>query len=1325
MRRQLLFFIVLQLFVSIFSNTGVVLLQGTAGNSQITGKITLTYVSEVNSSRTVITGSISGLQPNTVHGFHIHEFGDLSKIDGTGTGGHWNPYGGVHGFLTQNNSHAGDLGNVTANALGIADVNITSTKVLLNGNVSAIGKGMIVHQLFDDGVSQPTGAAGKRYAQGVIGIQNFANNKATSELNSFAVCEFEGLNSTLYGRVLFTQNSGQSTVRVQATICGLTPNSAHGFHVHQYGDLTGADRTANVGGHWNPLESNHAYPPSSSRHFGDMGNITADKYGVAIFDSTFDLLALNGNNSIVGRAIVIHEKADDGAGATGNAGNKLGSCVIGYKNSLPNLPTCPKIAEATVLLVGTSGNEGISGKITIQHIEANTSRITGSITGLAENSIHGFHIHQFGDLSKTDGTGTGGHWNPYGGVHGFLTDSNSHAGDLGNITADSQGTATVNITSTKLSLLGDISAIGKGMIVHQLFDDGISQPTGAAGKRFAQGIVGIKNTAINQASSEQNSFAVCEFKGLNSKTVGRILFTQNIDSTVRVQSKICGLTTNGAHGFHVHEFGDLTGIDRTTSVGGHWNPLGSNHAYPPSSSRHFGDMGNITVDKYGTGTYDNKLDLLTLNGINSVLGRAVVVHEKNDDGAGATGNAGSKLGSCVIGSVDTLPSLPTCPKPGKASVLLKGTKGNEGISGKIYLNFDGQNTHITGTVSGLNANSIHGFHIHQFGDISKEDGTATGGHWNPNGGVHGFLSDTNSHAGDLGNITANSQGISTIDINSTKVLLNGNVSAVGLGMIIHELPDDGVSQPTGAAGKRLAQGVIGIQNDVNSFATNEKNSFAVCEFGSGHDYLYGRILFTQNAGNVTVQAIVCGLNRNGIQGFHVHQYGDLTGTEITSNVGGHWNPLGSNHSFPPSTSRHFGDMGNILSNQEGKGKYEATLNLLDLNGEYSIIGRAVVIHEKNDDGTGATGNAGNKIGSCVIGAVNTLPSLPTCPVQISGAEATVLLVGTAGNEKVSGNATLSYSSGKTTIKGTVEGLSANSIHGFHIHSYGDLSKTDGTGTGGHWNPYNGVHGPLTLSTRHAGDLGNITADSDGIAKFTIVTEKLPLSGELSAVGKGMIVHQLPDDGVSQPTGNAGSRYAQGVIGIKSKATCEKNKYAVCEFFGSLSKNLNGRILFTQHQNNTVTVEALICGLMKSTSHGFHVHEFGDLTGSSRTSNVGGHWNPLGSNHSYPSTPIRHFGDMGNITVNDGGVAVYINTLDLLTLNGNYSIVGRAVVIHEKNDDGAGATGNAGSKLGSCVIGSVDTLPSLPATCPTSTTGNASTHSIGFMILISFFIQFLL
>eukprot|EP01080_Neovahlkampfia_damariscottae_P009527 gene9527-1733_t len=1304
--------VLLLLLSSCFSQTqkGVVYLNGTTGNTGISGIVTFSY----DGANTTISGTISGLAVNSIHGIHVHQFGDISKTDGTGTGGHWNPYSGVHGFLTQNNSHAGDLGNITADGTGVATFTIVSTKIKLNGNDSAIGKGMILHSNFDDGVTQPTGNAGSRLAQGVIGIKNEVNNNATSEKNSFAVCELIGVYGAPYGRVLFTQNA-DSTVRVQAEICSLSQND-HGFHIHQFGDLSGTDISTNTGGHFNPTGASHAYPPSPNRHYGDMGNLTVINT-IGKYDAKLDLLTLNGVNSIVGRAVVVHSGADDGTGATGNAGSKVATCVIGAVDTLPSLVTCPVpltpetvyYGQGAVLLEGTAGNEGVKGKVYFNYSSGTKSTtVTGTISGLAANSVHGFHVHQYGDLSKSDGTGTGGHWNPTSGTHGYPNFAGRHAGDLGNITADATGVAIVNVVTDKLTMFGNESAIGKGVVLHAQADDGVTQPTGNAGSRLAQGVIGIQNIGNNNATAYQDSFAVCEFKSVSgSSPFGRILFTQNGGGTVRVQAKICGMTPNGQNGFHVHEFGDLTGTDRSTNTGGHWNPTGATHAYPPTATRHYGDMGNIVADANGAGNYDANLDLLTLVGSNSIVGRAVVIHSGKDDGTGTTGNAGSKLGTCVIGSVATLPSLVTCPAPfAYGSVLIKGTEGNSGITGKLFLNYysTGLETIITGTISGLPANSIHGMHIHQYGDISKTDGTGTGGHWNPFGGVHGPLTLSNRHAGDLGNITADATGTATVSIVSDKVSLLSNISAIGRAIIIHAKPDDGVSQPTGNAGSRLAQGIIGIQNVVNNNATSDQHTYAVCQFSGVSPSVYGQIHFTQNQDStVTVQAEICGLSPNAQNGFHVHQFGDQTGSDVTTNVGGHWNPTGASHAYPPSPNRHFGDMGNITANTYGIAKINQKFDLLTLNGKYSIIGRAIVLHAGADDGTGASGNAGSKLGSCVIGTVNSLPTLSQCPE--SDKRGIVLMEGTQGNENIRGTIELNYFSKTniTTVSGSISGLAANSIHAIHVHQYGDLSKKDGTSTGGHWNPSGGVHGLLTATNSHAGDLGNITADATGKATFSFVSSKLLLSGADSAIGKGMIVHSGSDDGVSQPTGNAGSRIAAGVIGIKNvpknNATSEKNSFAVCEFEGEDAPSIHfGRILFTEN-GGTVRVQARICGMSPSSSNGFHIHEFGDITGSTITANVGGHWNPTGASHAYPPSPNRHYGDMGNLTTDADGVGSYDSTLDLLTLNGINSIVGRAVVVHDLKDDGTGATGNAGTKFGTCVIGTVATLPAFQ-TCPT-------------------------
>jgi Cu-Zn family superoxide dismutase len=74
------------------------------------------------------------------------------------------------------------------------------------------------------------------------------------------------------------------------------------------------------------------------------------------------------------------------------------------------------------------------------------------------------------------------------------------------------------------------------------------------------------------------------------------------------------------------------------------------------------------------------------------------------------------------------------------------------------------------------------------------------------------------------------------------------------------------------------------------------------------------------------------------------------------------------------------------------------------------------------------------------------------------------------------------------------------------------------------------HGAPDSAERHAGDMGNLEADSTGKAHLELKDSMLKLSGENSILGRGVIVHEKVDDW-SQPVGNAGSRQACGVIGV--------------------------------------------------------------------------------------------------------------------------------------------------------------------------------------------------
>ena len=116
-----------------------------------------------------ITADVEGLTPGK-HGFHIHEFGDCSRLDGKSAGGHFNPEGKNHGSPDAAERHVGDLGNLIADEEGKAHYERTDTFISFDGLHSIIGRAIIVHAGEDDLTSQPTGAAGSRLACGVIGL---------------------------------------------------------------------------------------------------------------------------------------------------------------------------------------------------------------------------------------------------------------------------------------------------------------------------------------------------------------------------------------------------------------------------------------------------------------------------------------------------------------------------------------------------------------------------------------------------------------------------------------------------------------------------------------------------------------------------------------------------------------------------------------------------------------------------------------------------------------------------------------------------------------------------------------------------------------------------------------------------------------------------------------------------------------------------------------------------------------------------------------------------------------------------------------------------
>lgn len=118
-----------------------------------------------------VSGQLSGLKPNTEHGFHIHEKGDCSAPDGSSAGGHFNPAQSEHGSISADPHHGGDMPNIKSDAQGNATIDgpVSSNVNIGKGDAFDIaGHAVIVHADPDDYKTQPTGNAGGRLACGVI-----------------------------------------------------------------------------------------------------------------------------------------------------------------------------------------------------------------------------------------------------------------------------------------------------------------------------------------------------------------------------------------------------------------------------------------------------------------------------------------------------------------------------------------------------------------------------------------------------------------------------------------------------------------------------------------------------------------------------------------------------------------------------------------------------------------------------------------------------------------------------------------------------------------------------------------------------------------------------------------------------------------------------------------------------------------------------------------------------------------------------------------------------------------------------------------------------
>ena len=157
-----------------------------------------------------------------------------------------------------------------------------------------------------------------------------------------------------------------------------------------------------------------------------------------------------------------------------------------------------------IIAIAVFNNDKIKGTVTFtENFKNNDIKIDVNIKGHKKNSLHGFHVHEAGDLTDNC-TSMCAHFNPYNKKHGCPGEKERHVGDLGNLETDNKGIANYTFYDNVIKLRGTKSnIIGRGLIIHADPDDcgkggnPDSLKTGNAGKRIACAVIGYSKENFN------------------------------------------------------------------------------------------------------------------------------------------------------------------------------------------------------------------------------------------------------------------------------------------------------------------------------------------------------------------------------------------------------------------------------------------------------------------------------------------------------------------------------------------------------------------------------------------------------------------------------------------------------------------------------------------------------------------------------------------------------------------------------------------------------------------------------------------------------------
>lgn len=149
----------------------------------------------------------------------------------------------------------------------------------------------------------------------------------------FAICVLRSKDDKVHGMVQMEQKDVNGPTLFDVNIHSIKPGK-HGFHIHKSGNILEGSKT--LCSHYNPFDRDHGGRNDPDAHLGDLGNVVADKDGDVLETFEAEFIQLDGDYSIIGRSIIVHQDEDDlGMGdyddskTTGHSGKRILWGIIG------------------------------------------------------------------------------------------------------------------------------------------------------------------------------------------------------------------------------------------------------------------------------------------------------------------------------------------------------------------------------------------------------------------------------------------------------------------------------------------------------------------------------------------------------------------------------------------------------------------------------------------------------------------------------------------------------------------------------------------------------------------------------------------------------------------------------------------------------------------------------------------------------------------------------------------------------------------------------------------------------------------------------------